>query len=264
MMHSDLLSSPAALHAVAVFVVASSVLMIAAHTAFVSSAVRRTSLSPRAQIVVPLLVAAVLAGWFAWAALAVGDWMIVPEPVPLPGQVVQQPPLLLGMAAAVTLGLVVMFISRRAQEINAATPPSWLIGAQFYRIAGVMFLWPFLAGGFLPAGFALPAGIGDMITGLAAPFVAIAVARNRPGAHARAVAWNWFGILDLVVATAAAVLTHTTNVSRMPLVIVPLFLGPPLGVLTHVWSLRNLRATRRAEIAGRRPVSFGREAATAA
>jgi hypothetical protein len=264
MIHSDLSSSPAVLHAVALVTVASSVFVIAAHTAFVSFAVRRTSLPPRAQIVAPLGVAAFLAGWFAWAALAVGDWMTAPAPVPLPGQIAQQPPLLLGMAGAVLVGMVVMFASRRAKEINAAMPSTWLIGVQFYRVAGAMFLWPFLAGGFLPAGFAVPAGVGDMITGLAAPFVAIAVAQNRPGAHARAVAWNWFGILDLVVATAAAVLTHTTNVGRMPLVIVPLFLGPPIGILTHIWSLRNLRATRRAEIANRTPVSLGGEAATAA
>lgn len=235
---------PALLHAAAVLVVASGVLMIAAHTAILGFATRRTSLSPAAQIAVPLLVATALAAWFAWSALAVGDWVTVPAPAPVPGQVVQQPPLLLGMAAAVAVGLAAMFTSRRAREINAAIPPAWLIGVQVYRVAGVMFLWPFLSGGALPAGFALPAGIGDVLTGIAAPFVAVAVAQNRPGAHARAIAWNWFGILDLVVATTAAVLTHATNVGRFPIVIVPLFLGPPLGILTHLWSLRNLRATR--------------------
>ncbi|HWA87394.1 MAG TPA: hypothetical protein VG710_14295 [Opitutus sp.] len=251
MNHPDLLS-PTLLHAAAFVVVASGAMMIAAHTAILSFATRRTSVSRRAQIGVPLLTAGLLAGWFAWSVLAVGDWVTAPEPPPLPGGVVQRPDLLLDMAAAVVLGIVVMFISRAAKEINAATPPAWLIGVQSYRIAGVMFLWPFLASGALPAGFALPAGIGDMLTGIAAPFVALAVAQSRPGARARAVAWNWFGILDLVVATIAAVLTHTTNVGRFPLVVVPLFLGPPLGILTHIWSLRNLRAARMAEAA---PVS---------
>jgi hypothetical protein len=119
-------------------------------------------------------------------------------------------------------------------------PPEWLIGVQTYRVAGVMFLWPYLTSGALPAGFALPAGIGDTITGLAAPFVAWAVARNQPGAKARAVAWNCFGVLDLLVATTAAVLTRSTNIFHFPLVVVPLFLGPPIGILTHIYSLRNL------------------------
>jgi hypothetical protein len=144
----------------------------------------------------------------------------------------------------VTVGLVAIFGSKTLRTLNAATPPAWLIGVQTYRVAGVMFLWPFLAAGALPPGFGLPAGIGDVLTGLAAPFVAWAVARNHPGAHAWAVRWNWFGILDLVVAVAAAVLTRTTNIGRFPLVIVPLFLGPPLGILTHLYSLRNLAATR--------------------
>ena len=56
--------------------------------------------------------------------------------------------------------------------------------------------------------------------------------------------WNYFGILDLVVATMTAVLSHSTNVGRFPIVIVPLFLGPPLGILTHIYSLRNLSLTR--------------------
>ena len=262
MISFDLLS-PALLHATAVLVVTSSVLMIAVHTAILTFAARRTSLSPAAQIAVPLLTATALAGWFAWAALAVGDRVTAPEPSPIPGRLVQQPPLLLGMAAAVALGIAVIFTSRRAREINAAIPPAWLIGVQFYRTAGVMFLWPFLAGGALPGGFALPAGIGDTLTGIAAPFVALAVARNRPGAWSRAVAWNWFGILDLIVAPAAAVLTHATNIGRFPLVVVPLFLGPPLGILTHVWSLRNLRATRTTQVAATRDRAVPGNAATA-
>jgi hypothetical protein len=154
------------------------------------------------------------------------------------------PALLIEMAAFVTLGVVVLFASKTMRVLNAATPPAWLIGLQFYRVAGVIFLWPFLAGGALPSLFALCAGIGDVLTGIAAPFVALAIARHRPGAHARAVFWNYFGILDLVVAVLTAVLSHSTNVARFPLVIVPLFLGPPLGILAHIYSLRNLALTR--------------------
>jgi hypothetical protein len=111
-----------------------------------------------------------------------------------------------------------------------------------------MFLWPFLAAGALPAGFALPAGIGDTLTGIAAPVVALLVVRNRSRAHAWAVAWNLFGILDLVVAPISAVLSRTTNVGRFPLVVVPLFLGPPLGILTHICSLRNLAVNSRKDL----------------
>jgi hypothetical protein len=110
-----------------------------------------------------------------------------------------------------------------------------------------MFIWPFMVGGILPAGFALPAGIGDALTGLAAPFVAAAIAQRRPGAHRWAVAWNWFGIIDLIVAPVAAVLSGAQVAAILPLGLIPIFLGPPLGILTHIYSLRNL-AINRAEV----------------
>ncbi len=243
-MTNDTILSPSLLNAVAIFIVAMGVLMVAAHTSFLALTARRTTLPLRTQFIAPLLAAVLLAGWLGWAVLAVPERVITPEPLALPGQVVQNPGLLIEMAAFVVLGIVVIFASKTMRVLNAATPPAWLIGVQVYRVAGAMFLWPFLAAHALPALFALCAGIGDVLTGIAAPFVARAVARHRPGAHRWAVMWNCFGILDLVVAVTTAVLSHSTNVSRFPLVIVPLFLGPPLGILTHIYSLRNLVLTR--------------------
>lgn len=243
-MINDTLLSPSLLNAVATSIIAVAVLMVAAHTSLLALTARRTTLAPRTQFLVPLLAAGLLAGWLGWAVMAVPERVITPEPLALPGQVLQNPGLLIEMAAFVTLGVVVLFASKTMRVLNAATPPAWLIGLQVYRVEGVIFLWPFLAGGALPALFALCAGIGDVITGIAAPFVALAVARNRPGARVWAVLWNCFGILDLVVATATAVLSHSTNIDRFPLAIVPLFLGPPLGILTHLYSLRNLAVTR--------------------
>jgi hypothetical protein len=236
-------------------IVATGSLMIAAHAGLLALAARRTALAPFKQLAAPLVGATLLAAWFGWAVLAVHEPVLVPEPPPtaqgVAQRVVQRPELLLEMAAMVSVGIVAIFGSKTLRTLNDATPPAWLIGVQTYRVLGVIFLWPFLAAGALPAGFALPAGIGDVLTGLGAPFVARAVARNLPGARAWAIRWNWFGILDLVVAVIAAVLTQTTNVSRFPLVIVPLFLGPPLGILTHLYSLRNLAVTRGAADARR-------------
>jgi hypothetical protein len=42
------------------------------------------------------------------------------------------------------------------------------------------------------------------------------------------------------VAPAAAILSHAQVIGLYPLSLVPLFIGPPLGILTHVYSLRNL------------------------
>src|SRR5215475_1351284 len=72
------------------------------------------------------------------------------------------------------------------------------------RVAGVAFLI-YLASGHLPALFALPAGLGDIATGIAAPFVARSLTR---GTGRRAGLWfNAFGITDLVVALTLGALT---------------------------------------------------------
>jgi hypothetical protein len=243
-MNTITLLSPALLDAVAVFIVSVSVLMVAVHSGLFALAAQRAGLAPRARLLAPAIAAAALAAWLAWAILAVNQRVVVPELAPEAGRLVQQPALLLKMAVLVVLGASVLFVSKTVRAINAATPPAWLIGVQVYRVAGAIFLWPLLAGGAVPSGFALPAGIGDVLTGIAAPFVALAVARERPGARALAIAWNCFGILDLIVAPVAAVLSQSTNIGLFPLVVVPLFLGPPVGILTHLYSLRNLAVTR--------------------
>jgi hypothetical protein len=137
-------------------------------------------------------------------------------------------------------GIAVLFASKTARRVNAAMPAHWLIWAQTYRMAGLMFLFPFLYYGLVPAAFAIPAGLGDFVTGALAPFVGLAVARRRPHAIKWATAWNIFGLLDLIVAPAAAILSGAQVIGLYPLSLVPLFIGPPLGILTHVYSLRNL------------------------
>src|SRR5215813_1123079 len=137
-------------------------------------------------------------------------------------------------------------------SVKRAACVSLLVGilAQTYRIAGLLFLYPFLYYGVLPAGFAVPAAVGDFLTGLAARLVGFAVAKRRPNASAWATAWNIFGVLDLIGAPIAAVLSHAQVLALYPLALVPLFVGPPLGLLTHVYSLRNLATAVSADKAG--------------
>src|SRR5262249_54756820 len=101
--------------------------------------------------------------------------------------------------------------------------------------------------------FAIPAAVGDVLTGLFAPIVARIVEERRPNAWRWAVAWNVFGIVDLFVAPAAAVLTGAQVIELYPLSLVPLFIGPPHGLLTHVLALRNLRLTLSPAAASRGP-----------
>src|SRR5258708_3891450 len=90
----------------------------------------------------------------------------------------------------------ILLRSARIGEILDATPPSWLVGLQLYRVFGGIFLvvW---AQGRLSGIFALPAGIGDVATGLLALPAAYYLASGGRGGRGLAIAWSIFGIADL-------------------------------------------------------------------
>jgi hypothetical protein len=106
-----------------------------------------------------------------------------------------------------------------------------------------------MAHGQMPALWALPAGIGDVIVGAAAPWIARHL--ETPEGRRRAVIFTLFGMADLVVAVGLGVMTspgpahvfHTTPTSQLatefPLALVPTFLVP-LAFVLHVVSLRQL------------------------
>jgi hypothetical protein len=208
--------------------------LVAAHAAMAAMAARR-SRSGRLQPAA--FIGAYLTVWLA-LGITVGSHMTSPA---TPGLAIPWPLLIAGLGPALA-GIAILFASRTVRELNDATPPHWLVWAQTYRVAGLMFLFPYLYYGVIPAGFAIPAAVGDFVTGALAPVVALGLAERRPYARRWAVAWNLLGILDLIVAPAAAVLTQAPVLYVYPLSLVPLFAGPPLGILAHVYSLRNLAA----------------------
>jgi VIT1/CCC1 family predicted Fe2+/Mn2+ transporter len=208
--------------------------MIAVHTTLAALAVRKGTRSARPALL-PAAIAAYLTLWFG-LAVTVGDRANFP---------LEREDLRLWISLAVGFGpmwlaIALLFTSRVLRDLIAGMPSAWLIWAQSYRMAGLIFIFPFLSYGIVPAAFAIPAGLGDFVTGALAPFVGRAVAERRRHAIAWAVAWNAFGVLDLIVAPTAAVMSGAQVIGLYPLSLVALFIGPPLGILTHVYSLRNL------------------------
>jgi hypothetical protein len=123
-----------------------------------------------------------------------------------------------------------------------------LILLNLWRLVGAVFLM-LMASGQMPALWALPAGIGDVLVGAAAPWIARDV--ETPQGRRRAIVFNLLGMLDLVVAVGLGIMTspgpaqvfHTTPTSEMatrfPLALVPTFLVP-LAWTLHVVSLWQL------------------------
>jgi hypothetical protein len=159
-----------------------------------------------------------------------------------------------GFAVAVIAALAVAFLITRVPPVaRILAQPDALWGLtlpQVFRPVGVAFLVA-MALGWLPAVFALPAGLGDFAIGIEAVFVARAVRRGVVG---RRTVWlNILGLTDIFVAFGIGYAAapgpvrllfsspSTEAISTLPLVLIPTAVVP-LAVTLHVLSLRKLRA----------------------
>jgi hypothetical protein len=148
---------------------------------------------------------------------------------------------------AVGGALVVLLLASRiplvAGLLSDPRTSALLVLPHTLRILGVVFLIVMIQGQ-LPAAFAVPAGLGDIAIGVAAPFLARRLARGRAARRA-VVRFHVLGILDLVVAAGIAAMvtygllevTPSTELLRLlPLALVPTA-AVPLAVALHVASL---------------------------
>ncbi|ORA35926.1 hypothetical protein [Mycobacterium aquaticum] len=203
---------------------------------------RGTGHGPRIAAVVALIAGASWAIWvFASAILAHADvYRFAPNKA--------QPWLPVAMfsaLAAVLLATRVPVVSGILAEPHAL----WrLTVPQYFRVEGVVFVMA-MALGTLPAAFALPAGLGDIATGIGAVYVARSIRRGVVG-H-RATWFNILGLADLIVATtigvaAAPGIAHvlslyptTEQLALLPLALIPTTVVP-LAAALHVLSLRKI------------------------
>jgi hypothetical protein len=203
----------------------------------------RTGLDRRSRVATWLAVMVPFSLWLVavwWLAVA-GAFR------PRPGL----PALPIAIWVPVLVGLAALTRSRRVAMVLDATPPSWLIGLQLYRVLGGIFLLGW-ARGTLSGVFALPAGIGDMTVGLLALPVAYYLRSGAKGGHAAAVAWNVLGLLDFAIAVGIGTLSapgplqlivpNPPNLllGTFPTVLVPAF-AVPSSIILHGLSLWQLR-----------------------
>ena len=219
----------------------SSIAIIVAALAGLRVAVTRAGWEEAQRIATLRMAAVVLPLWFV-VALALSSAEVF--------RGVAVPTIEFGIFMPIVIGLVWLWRSETAIRLIDAIPQSWLVGIQFYRVLGLIFLL-LNAEGSLPSLFALPAGNGDVIVGLLAPVVAVAYARGVVGRELLVRGWNILGLLDLAVAITTGFLTSPSPlqmfsfdapnelIDAYPLVLVPVF-GVPLAVLLHVASLVKL------------------------
>ena len=203
--------------------------------------------SAKSRYTTAAVLSAVLIGWEALAQY-LGSANAYRATIESPPVV---PTILFGLLIPLALAAIGLWQSASVARLVSAIPLHWLVAAQVYRIEGGIFLllW---ADGRLPWQFALPAGIGDVTTGIFAVVVAAQLARNAPGAYRATYAWCLFGIADLVVAIAMGAMTSPGRahllafdapnllMTAYPLVMVPTF-AVPLALMLHGLVLLRLR-----------------------
>ena len=189
---------------------------------------------------------AIIVGWFIVALVtSLAGWY--------GGVAHRVPTIQYGLLIPILVGLLLFWQWPLVRRVLAIVPNDWIVGIQFYRTLGVIFLILY-AVGRLPGLFALPAGLGDVSVGLLAPLVATAYARSSDGSAGRVRLWNLLGIADLVIAVTTGFLTSPSPlqlaafdlpsvlITIFPLVLIPVYMVP-LSILLHFASLHHLQHT---------------------
>lgn len=152
-----------------------------------------------------------------------------------------------------------LLMSTRVGQVLDAMPATWLVALQTYRAFGSWAIAAALRGA-IPSVFGLPAGIGDLLTGVLAVLAAIAVAGGTVQGRKAAIAWNVVGLVDFVIAITLGLLTSpgrfqlivsnvpSIGVGAYPDVLTPAFVVPS-SILLHILSLRQLVRQSKREMA---------------
>jgi hypothetical protein len=204
-------------------------------------------ISARARIALTALVGA----WVGLATLAGANGALAfspGQPIPLVGLFVAAP-----LAAVAALWL----LSPSARAALMSVPTSVLIGLNSMRVLGALFL-ALAAAGRLSGPFPYSAGLGDVITGLAAIPLTLALSRGARDLDASIRGWNLFGVLDLFAAIALGLtsaegspvqIVHggagSEAMQHLPFSLVPTVLVP-FYLITHAIIAAQLAERRRA------------------
>jgi len=178
-------------------------------------------------------------GWTIGSAAVLAAWLIAIMLLAANGVFrADAPRIPLALLTTLAAGYLLL-LSPTFRAVISGIPQHWLIGIQAFRILGGVFLVRYFQGE-LPGIFAIPAGVGDVLTGLFAPFVAYWWFAGKPYARRAAIGWNLFGMADLINAVAIGWLTGGGGGGIVfPIVLIPVY-AVPRAFLLHSYSLIGL------------------------
>ena len=182
---------------------------------------------------------ALIAAWFVFAltASALHLYQNAPNRPPLP--------LGLGVMTPVLIFLVWYGMSQSFREFVLSINPRTLTLAHTWRVGGFVFI-ALASYRILPWLFAIPAGLGDIAVGATA--AAVALNRSNPRHRSSYIAWQLFGMVDLIVAVSLGTLAGViaphgvpmAPITALPISLIPTF-GVPLFFIFHIISVAQAR-----------------------
>lgn len=191
---------------------------------------------------------------FTWKlGLGMGSWLALTGIVAASGffsDFSGRPPrLMFGVGGAFVLFTIVSR-SAAASRVIAGMPLTWPIALQSMRIVVELGLWGLYDQGRLPKHLTFEGRNFDVVVGLTAPVIAVALARRWIGTRV-VVAWNILSICVLANIVVMAVTSipgplhlswpgpANTIVAEFPYIWLPTFLVP-IALFGHIVSLRQL------------------------
>lgn len=171
-------------------------------------------------------VSLILAAWFglALAAGMSGSFQNVSAPV-----------VAITVWTLTGIALLICWTIPSARNWAAIVDLRWLVGLHLTRFIGIYFL-VLCARGSLPAGFAKPAGIGDIIIAAAAAAILLVPELRR---RKILMIWNALGLIDIVFVAFSAMRFGLRDwlsmapLRELPLSLLPTFLVP-LIIASHI------------------------------
>jgi hypothetical protein len=183
----------------------------------------------------------VIAGMLGWTTLIVAGAALGHVTPGTPGIVIQPPAI---FAIAIVALSIAWVFSPQFRHAMLSIPLQSLVGLNVLRVLGAFFVLKYFAHE-LAAPFGPVAGLGDVITGLAAIPLALSIARGSFSKSSVAW-WNAFGALDLFTALMLGALSQAgvpfrvffgepglAAMTQLPSVIVPTILVP-IYLLIHL------------------------------
>lgn len=149
------------------------------------------------------------------------------------------------------LALILLAKNKIYQQIAFGVPPQWILYFQTFRIPLEIWLWSLFINDIIPVQMTFEGYNFDIIPAIIGPLVAYLVFTKKAAPIWLAKAWNYFGILTVIVIVFIATVSmqsplrlfdnepSNTIITFFPYIWLPGFLVP-MALLMHVTSLIQL------------------------